>query len=235
MWQCVLLSHTQTRSSFVGVMETSGIHAISPDLIRSDKTIVVTGIGRSGTTAMTKVLQAIGMPKTGVRKDSTQDDHLLGKLIESRDFGGFKDEVTRRDAMFSTWGFKWHLMWNHPEYLRALRNPLMICMSRDSLAITQRSIRDPVEQSGISYAEKVTIHQSSMWHYILQCRWLPIIVVSYEKLITKPSEVVLELSKLTGFTASDKAVQEVVPEDPRYLYPGRYREEGSDGYQTDEG
>ncbi len=184
---------------------------------QQQRTVVVSGVGRSGTTAMIRALYSMGLPKTGKLTTATQDDHSIGQHLNAADRGKLVDEVTRRDNLHDCWGFKWPMVFRDKHLLNVLRNPVMVLMSRDPVAIARRAAdakrfcRMPVDQ----WLTQVTDANHDMLRFALHETTMPVMLCSYEKLITQPVTCLRHVAKLTGLTYRDAS--EIRLLDRRYL------------------
>tara|TARA_R110002167_G_scaffold302352_1_gene506679 strand:- start:904 stop:1524 length:621 start_codon:yes stop_codon:yes gene_type:complete len=178
------------------------------------RTIVVTGIGRSGTTAMIRSLYKMGLPKTGKLTAATNDDHDIGKAIVNR-AGDLKERIDRRNAAHDVWGFKWHLLWQRHRELRMLRNPVLIVMSRDSVSIAKRAWHSDKSVPVTRWIEQVEDWQRELYRFALREAQMPVALVSFEKLVMKPATVLRFVSDFVSLPFG--GVDEINYEDHRYV------------------
>jgi len=201
------------------VPKTDGVFVQNLDLLKvqEPRTLVVTGTGRSGTTAVIRALHAAGLPKTGDRKPSTQDDHAFGPLLESGDnrFFEYADVLNDRHEC---WGFKWHNAHIHSKMLSGLRNPIVIAVFRDAVSTALRA--SSANTNGFEFWLK-TVHDLNtlLVRFAITERRFPVVCVSYEKLVTETKSCVVSLCKAVNLSQFDAAIAEIKPSDPRYLYP----------------
>lgn len=196
--------------------ENEGVWCFNSELLDVSKprTIVVSGVGRSGTTATVKVLQASGMAKVGHRRQRTQDDHTFGPLMESGD-QKFLEYASCLDGIHDVWGYKWHLAWKYP-IVRKLRQPIMVLVFRDNLAVALRASLENKDLDEREWVKYVALLQSQMACYAANETSIPVICVSYEKLIRKPNTV-QRLVDLVGLEFSFSSLNAIKPECEKYL------------------
>jgi hypothetical protein len=196
-----------------------GLHVFNASKldVSGPRTIVITGTGRSGTTATARVLQAAGMAKVGQRRFRTQDDYLFGPLMEAND-PKFLEYAKELDSKHDVWGFKWHLAWKEP-IVTKLRNPIMVMLFRDCLTISQRAEISAIaiyRQSIEEWMRHVAERQFELASFCVNQKAMPIVAVSYEKMLTRP-ETVRALVETLGLQYSDDVQSEIVLNDHRYL------------------
>jgi hypothetical protein len=104
------------------------------------RTIVITGLGRSGTTMMAALLQEAALPIGEFLADGVLEDRELLDLIARRDLAALHEAVALRDAREDVWGFKLpnlHRYLRHTD-LSVFRNPRMVVVLRDVVAVAVR-------------------------------------------------------------------------------------------------
>lgn len=205
----------------------SGIRVLryhSRPSIPKEKTIIVSGLGRSGTTAMMGALYKLGIPKQKNTAPRTFDDWGIGTHLDDKNSNSIRKEIVRRNLENDTWGFKWHMFHNWNTYIGMFRNPMLIVMFRDPLCISIRSsISTNSENNEVknleSWLKEVSIWQMQMIYCLSNEIKIPTILVSYEKLISDPSSNLKIISDFCGLHYNNSSVEFIKPNHPNYTSP----------------
>jgi hypothetical protein len=187
---------------------------------QEEKTVVVLGIARSGTSMIAQLLVELGV-YIGEGKPPVNEDTEISNLLEkNRDLEKFDELVTERNAKYKVWG------WKRPEafrYIRQfenrIRNPHFIFLFRDPLAIglrEQTSMQANLFQT-MMHAQK---RYTNIIRY-LQGTEHPCLLVSYEKALLKSEALVDTLCEFLGIDVDDelkdKALSSVETDSAEYL------------------
>ncbi len=210
---------------------------LAPTVRPWERTLIVSGVARSGTSMVARVLHAVGVPM-GERLDGvvfedhefvemfsrpTVDGEALGRLIQDR------------DRAHRVWGFKRpHLHRYGPEVISRFRNPHLIVTLRDPAAIAERNaiaehvdVRTALSMAADDLREMVRFTQD------LPC---PVLLISYEKAVRHPDRFVERLLEFCGLSVTpawcDQLARLVEPDRHAYAEHARRRLEGYvDGIQ----
>ena len=177
----------------------NGIFIINKSILDSspkkNKTVVVLGIPRSGTTMTAQILAELGVYMGDTNGIVTEDTQLSRLLEKEKDIDAFKKLVNNRDKEHKLWG------WKRPDAFRyiskfenIITNPHFIFMFRDPLAI---SLRENISM-GADIFEKMSLSQkryNRIIQYLSKTSY-PCLMVSYEKAITKRGAFI---NSLTSF------------------------------------
>lgn len=195
----------------------SGIIDLSKgQALPTQRTIVVTGIGRGGTSAMATVLYEAGLPRLGRIRRHTQEDWTLGTLLRERRFEAFAERARRRDAVYDVWGFKWPTAYHFPQAMASLRNPRFVVMHRDLVAMSVRNgLDNNLPGDAVAWLRKVHLWQSQQIRFAIESPY-PCLCVSYEKLLTNTQQVLDRVSEFVGLSISNEARSKVQPEPLSY-------------------
>lgn len=140
-------------------------------------TIIVTGVGRSGTSLVAGTLQRLGVPIGADWQPGIYEDQPMRRAL----YHFFHDERARAIAAYNThhlkWAFKFPSLHNHmfaPE-LGQFRDPRLVVLWRDALSISQRAkapmhaiLREQTRMSEFAHAAKC-----------------PVLMASYEKIMAQ--------------------------------------------------
>lgn len=194
-----------------------------PQKSAAERTIIVLGVARGGTSMIAAVLANLGIPMGVGRESVVFEDVELANAIDSKDFALLESVIESRNAKHAVWGFKRpsaSLKMNR--LAKSFRNPYFVVVFRDIFAIALRNKiavkTDPyrdMHNSLRQYAEILDFIQSTR---------LPTMLVSYEKALLKREAFVRALAAFVGIhdevaiNASFKAVE---PEPEKYLKNAR--------------
>lgn len=209
--------------SNLDLLKNTGVLALNtPQIARAEKTVVVLGTARGGTTMVASVLQALRV-HMGEKLGPVLEDVQLSKAVESRDHEQVREIVGQRNAQYSLWG------WKRPSALEysdiwqdKFRNPYMIAVFRDPFAIANRN--------RISMLSDVFQNmESSIQHLGLMVKFLhrqecPLLLCSYEKVLASPSKFVQAVDDFLDLNAPelwDDAIRQITPEPKAYLETSR--------------
>ena len=196
-------------------MLNSGLVLLRPSSAPQERTIVVSGLARSGTSMVAAMLRGAGLflgteIDPVVHEDREIAQHLGGE--------GLQAVVNARNRVSRVWGFKRPNLHVHgAKLISALRNPRIILTSRDPVTIGRRialseHLRD--EFACIQTAATETLALIA-FAATLDC---PILLVSYEKALQDPVGVAETLLSFCGLKADARAVAHfVVPNRSEYL------------------
>lgn len=202
-------------------LKNQGVFHLNPsDSSESQKTIVVFGVPRSGTTMAAKLLAAIGVDM-GKAENVVAEDTDFASLLE-KDFSEekLKKYIQERDEKSTVWG------WKRPEafryrnrFVKHLTNPHFIFLFRDPLAIALRehiSMKEPVMPK-----MRHTLKRYDAILNFAESSGMPCMMISYEKAIQSPDALVEQLIEFTGVRPTEKAIKKAVslvsPNDEAYL------------------
>lgn len=169
-------------------------------------TVVVAGLGRSGTSMLAAVLKAADVFMGEKTATGTHEDQQLAALLQPRQRRELLLLVEQRNQDHNLWGFKLpSRQVLEPSLLRLLRRPYLVVIFRDILAIAGRR----QVSKGESLQSQLT---QSLKEYRRLVRFLdridrPCLLVSYEKALLDPDLLVDQLDHflMLNLDASTKA------------------------------
>jgi hypothetical protein len=170
-------------------------------------TVLVIGLPRSGTSMVAAVLKALGVFIGEQVDNAVFEDRELAALLGSGDTGRLTQFIAQRNAAHSVWGFKRPEAYRQLEQLcRVCRNPRVIVTFRDVLAIALRnniSMQiDPI-QSLPRIADEYRVLSATISRLSVPC-----LLVSYEKALQYPLEMVGKIAAFCGLEASEAQIKQ---------------------------
>jgi hypothetical protein len=160
-------------------------------------TVVVAGLGRSGTSMLAAVLKAGGIFMGERTAIGTHEDQQIAALLQPRQRRDLRLLIEQRNQDHNLWGFKLpSRQILQPSLFRLLRHPYLVVIFRDILAIAgRRQI-----SKGESLQSQLT---QSLGEYRRLVRFLdridhPCLLISYEKALLDPDMLVDQLDHFLG-------------------------------------
>lgn len=182
--------------------------------------ILVTGLGRSGTSAIATLLHHCGYYLGDVEESSTKEDRTLREYLKSKNYSSILDEFEKMSSSYNLIGFKDPKLYSpsHKDFIASLPNDwLIICVTRDPLAIAQRRIKS--EKISFSNALVETIEaQDKLIRFAISIN-KPCLLISYEKFIAHPILALHELSDFIYLESKNihQIAQKVFVDKEKYL------------------
>lgn len=157
-------------------------------------TVVVAGLGRSGTSMLAAVLKAAGISMGEQTATATHEDQRIASLLQPRQRRELRSLIRERNEKHHLWGFKLpsrQLL--EPSLFRMLRRPYVMVIFRDILAIAGRrqvsrgeDLQDQLTQSLREYQRLVSF-LARIEH--------PCLLISYEKALLDPDFLVDQIDQ----------------------------------------
>jgi hypothetical protein len=188
----------------------TGVIATRPAAPRTRKdatkrTLIVTGIARSGTSLIATLLKEAGLFMGEFLHDVVNEDAQILELLRHRDTGVLKDLIRTRNAMHGQWGFKipnLHVYLTSSE-LALFRNPHLIVIYRDPVAV---AVRNALSEY---YGELDSMVKTANAMYglaqFIQRADCPVLLLSYEKALSLPNMVIDRVLEFCGMRLDDAA------------------------------
>ena len=175
----------------------------------SNKTFVLFGNPRGGTTMIANVVRSMGIFLGDELPVNLEDNgfnwdilsRLEPELSRKDKITSIKKVIEDRNAQYDVWG------WKYPRtdvYFKdiapTLVNPMLICVFRDVVASTWRGVVRRRQQP-LNLMRRALDLQSSNLRLIEQSK-LPTLLVSYEKAIADPLQLVTSLNRFMSLGLS---------------------------------
>lgn len=175
-------------------LESSGqvCQIIIPAQASVQRTYIVLGVARSGTSMVTGVLRELGIFMGDVQADNHEDPLFLTDEIES-----IQALILKRNRQYDCWGWKvLKTLFIMPQLLPFLRNPHFIILTRDPFDIA----RSMQKREGLAF-DLCLRHIFMVYHhlqiFIEQCTD-PLVIVSYNRAMANRDVFIQELTGFLG-------------------------------------
>lgn len=197
----------------------------------SGRTIIVTGLHRSGTSLVAAMLQQAGLFMGSEINDIVYEDEELARILTSGNDKALKHLIASRDVGYGTWGFKLPVLWRDMpiERLAWFTNPHLIVTFRDPVSIAVRTAISQYQEP--MHALRQASTEFARQQAFVDAAQCPSLLLSYEKALTLPGDFVDALIQFCGLPRSDglrtQLTSLIEPGRPRYIMGARSRYEGT--------
>lgn len=177
-----------------------------------EKTVIVLGCSRGGTSAVAGAIQSFGIPMSDERlRDGHYETPLLKTYFDPAaglplEFGQYIETMNNRHPI---WGWKAFADENNlAAFGRCIRNPHVVAVFRDFVALTQRRLdtgehkRAPWPRAVYAEMREEIAHLLSLVEVL---PW-PTLLVSFERLKTTPDLVIRQIAEFLGLDITDEAL-----------------------------
>ncbi len=185
------------------------------------KTLIVSGVARSGTSMVSSVLLAAGINMGDNVYDVVQEDAEILAILQSGHNTLLRGLIEKRNAEHATWGFKIPNLHAYMtvEQIQWFRNPHMILICRDPVAVAVRgALSEHLDEMEGLIASTNALVSVAEFAARVQC---PTLLLSYEKAITAPERMLESLMTFCGIEPTEALFEEllrvVLPNNPAYL------------------
>lgn len=197
----------------------------------ANRTIIVSGLGRSGTSMVAALLAELGIISACDAYEETLDDREFLHLLKFRRADQFRVAIAQRNHRSSVWGFKLPSIHGYmpPTEILAFRNPRLVITLRDVVAVAERHAiaehADPLSsffEAADGLADLIRF---------LRAAACPILLVSYEKAISLHDEFITALCQFCGCPIDDalrdRLAAIIHPNNMEYARTARRRFDGN--------
>jgi hypothetical protein len=169
------------------------------------KTIIVVGIPRSGTSMVASALECMGVFMGQYIDKAVYEDIAIAHALESGDLPKLEGLIESRNRSHRVWGFKRPTAFKIMEsFVQYFRNPCFIITFRDPLAIAKRNeISMHMEFSNALIA--ASRQQIALSQFALKLKQ-PAMLVSYEKALLDPNGFVNTLAEFCEIDADEALI-----------------------------
>ena len=208
-------------------LKNPGIYVLNKIKRHKEKTVIVLGIARSGTTMLAEILSSIGIfmgEKLGVVKEDIE----LANAIEKKDLEKAKRLINIRNKNYNMWGWKRPEAFEYYHLWKGLfRNPYIIIIFRDPLSVALRNMKS----MNLDLMEGLNFYKIKLFKLIdfiekVNRENIPIMLISYEKALLNSREFLealfdfLDLNDDKG-SLFNKALSAINPSPEKYLDEAR--------------
>jgi hypothetical protein len=200
-----------------------GFHELRPSTGPVEKTVIVLGVARGGTSMVAGALSKLGVYMGDAITGVVFEDLTLSRAVERRDKHQVRQIINDRNQRFRIWG------WKRPssiDYIGNLesefRNPIYVVVFRDIFSIANRNRLsmsiDVVSNMRRSLAEYLKIIE------FLEQSKAPCMLVSYDKAINNKEGFVRYLARFVGIdneASLRAAIESIQPASVKYLNASR--------------
>ncbi|MDE8350005.1 MAG: hypothetical protein POG74_11080 [Acidocella sp.] len=195
----------------------------APDHANGMMTVVVSGVGRSGTSAVAKVLHALGVPMGNTNNLAVYEDQDFLHALLFFDQARIAELIVERNNKYPRWGFKFPSLQNHllPPQLSRFRAPHLILVMRDPVATASRAFSSDTDGNSIIDTFLNVTRQTFDLVNFMQKVECPTLLISYEKLLAFPDQTIDSIVAFCGIELDTetriKARQAIEPNNPQYI------------------
>ncbi len=168
-------------------------------------TVIVSGVGRSGTSMVAKVLDTIGIPMGRTDGLAVFEDREFNTALFQLDYHRLRQLIRDRDAAHDRWGVKFASLRNHifPPQLEYFRSPRLIIVMRDVAATAARSHKSDSEKTSLQQALRNVAKQTLDMVEFVENATCPTLIISYEKFIAFPDDGIDQIADFCRVTVSE--------------------------------
>lgn len=202
------------------------------DEVSDQKTFIVYGVPRGGTTMVARVVEQLGVPMgKNLPLNYEDQDFNFDKMSDQLKADpalmhqALRRAIRKRNQEYQVWGWKYPRAHRYlPAILENIRRPHLICVMRDPVASSFRPLRR--KSNGSSSGREASALRLMKQHLNWQEQNLdlihqfgcPALMCSYEKSILQPDDFVRELSGFMGLGSDEVNVQRAIEQ----IKPGSY-------------
>lgn len=217
----------------IKLLHNKGIIAVNvPSTFTSEKTVIVLGAPRGGTSMVAGSLHLLGVHMGDRVTEATYEDSAMLEAITNRSLDRILKFMVERNIRHQQWGWKQpkDIDYFFDEVLPRLRNPVLITIYRDVLSIGNRNLLSAGLDVLGNMLASLSLYQN-MTKRIIKTTF-PLLLVSYEKVIQRPDTFVMGLAEFLNIDdpqAIAKAIAFIEPNPKEYLKKSYLLNKGSQG------
>lgn len=187
--------------------------ALTPATDTEQKTVIVLGVSRGGTSMAAGLLSLLGVAMGKTLSAGSHED----PAFHNHDVAALRKLITERNAEHDLWGWKYpHTLDYLGKIHGQLRNPHFVVIYRDAMSVAQAFQR--ADGTDLKVALKDAQRRyDKLTRFCLDCDD-PLLTISYEKAINNPNALLRELSRFCGTSMSLDLKARCL----QFIEPGRY-------------
>jgi hypothetical protein len=182
-----------------GVIFRRGV-PVSPAIAALGRTFLVSGLGRGGTTMLANLTREALLHKAGRDGAGADPLHDTFEVLNALRSSGVDLDafIARENARFRDWGLKAPMLAGYlaPHELTRFRNPHLLMVFRDPVAIAVRAAKS--ESVDVLTALRSNAEATPGLLSLVEGSTCPALLISYEKAITFPDDLVDALIQFCG-------------------------------------
>lgn len=193
-----------------------------PAHLDGERTYIIVGNGRGGTSMVAGVAAALGLPITSDKHSVNFEDAEIVNAAQGRDPEGRKlntsaskdiknvlDVIRKRNESLPVWGWKDPSADMYLEKIaRGVRNPHIICVWRDLTAVASSHLA--LEQIHPFDAFEMSFSRYERYWRLLKKFKYPTLMVSYERGRSRPAEMAREIAAFIGLPYHEDVERKVL-------------------------
>ncbi len=170
--------------------------------------VIIVGINRGGTSAITASLHSLCIPLGDKAKPPIFEDDVLAELFRRKDWSQFKRVAEKYDKQHGLWA------WKLPDSINMLNrvdklfsDKKYIFVFRDLVAVANRKEDTLGQDKSITMARDIKRYSKAIKHYVKHPD--SSMLVSYEKLLTDTESYAVQLLTFLGMDITDENKQAI--------------------------
>ena len=186
-----------------------------------ERTFIVIGLARGGTTMVARLLDAFGVHMGDEADNPVVEDRRIAAAIEDGGDAAVRAVVADYDANHAVWGFK------RPNVFRSLdpqnlpfRNPHFVVVVRDPLAIANRNRISMFKDPLVDMADSVEL-MADLVRFVEAQRAHPMFLLSFDKSLMNVRSLVGDMADFVGVELTQplrrKALKSIEVDNNNYL------------------
>ena len=169
------------------------------------------GLGRGGTSATAAVVDAIGVPVGTSNDGHFETPEFKHDIDDPPKWKATRAAIASLNKRHAKWGSQ---IWNNPESAARIaaevRNPHLLIVFRDPVAITERRLSLPDEaQDPRDLLAQVFTDMRRLLHHLAEVP-VPTMLVSFERLRIQPAEIVPQIADFMGVSLTVPLLREAL-------------------------
>lgn len=179
------------------------------DNSREEKTIVVSGLARGGTSMVSVVLRGLGIAMGVGLNNNHEDIEFYSILNGDTNPRATRSIIDSRNAQHKVWGFKSPLLVEKDvlqTIVESLRNPIVIMVLRNVVG----NILSYRERDGLELTDGMQKYLNSLdvIRSFLNVATCPVVGINYEEAATHPQEFTMSLARILGVDVSQEVLDD---------------------------
>jgi hypothetical protein len=195
------------------------------------RTIIVTGLHRSGTSLVASILRHAGLFIGAEINDVVYEDEEIARILASRDAAALKRIIDERYHEYRSWGFKQPMLCRDLDanQLALFNDPRVIVTFRDPVSMSVRTSLSEYQHPLHALGEAMD-DLNAMMAFIAKLR-CPVLLLSYEKALMFSHDFVDAIMQFCDIPRNavlrERLISAIEPNRPSYIAGARMRFDGT--------